>query len=427
MAETIAGSYASLAGLEIVNNNRTFAYLRNGLAPPNLKLYGDCGCPTLIESLNCPGLTEYTDPVTDQAPWYSEGIPESARFAGFLATEFEGLDSPFERKVIESINHGGVPGRGRLKSREMTWRGYLFGADCCAVAYGLRWLAKALARQISCQDCYGDELEINVCCPEDTSVYPFRTLKNVVLTEGPTIQDQRPIGCGSCGGACVMEIEFVLVAAQPYLYSAPIAIYSNESLTENAIDPLTQATIECGDPNCSDVWFDPETGLCPLPVSPPTADYVNTCIPDWDIAKASYFSVPRSTWKELEEVVPIISIRAGAMPLQHIQLGFYSSASELPCQDLIDYPPDCDVMCDQLELFIIPADSTFYIDGRTRKMTLICPDGSAYPGERLTSGPWSWPSFDCYGFCMEVKYESQTTLAGELYTTISLTVVPRTF
>lgn len=454
MPDTVAGTYATLAGVEIVNDARTYAYLRNGLGPSSLNIYGECACPNILEILDCPGQTEYIDPETDKAPWYSPNIPESAGFLGFITDSFMGLNSPFTRTVTETRN-GGILTRSRLNARELEWRGFLFGATCCSVQYGLRWLAKTLARfDTSCRDCNGDDLELIVCCPEegDTSS-PLRLLKGVGLLEGPIIESERKVctaGCSSgCGGSCIIEVTFTLVASQPYLYAPPVPIYDCVNIWEDAVTPYTLSTelegeypfyvpVDCGTPDCSENLFEAGIGaLCPTPTLPPAPTYSNSCFdpithfnfdPQFNYPLATYLSVPESHWNDLEEVVPVITIKTGPAIVPYIRIGFYESINEDPCASLSAYPPNCNVICDPIGIIAIPANSSFYIDGRTKKMAVICSDGTVYPGEKLTSGPWSWPAFTCFGFCMEIMYQTYNIQeAGYRDTCVSLSLVPRTF
>ena|SRR5688572_1799682 len=439
MADSIAGSYATLAGIEFVNDHRTFSYLANGLGPSSLNIRGDCGCSNIVELLDCPEVTGYISPETDNAPWYSADNPASAGFLGFLTDEFEGMNSTFTRQVSENIGNGGVLNRSRLGTREMTWRGFLFGSSCCSVQYGLRWLSKTLSRFDSqCRDCFGDDLELLVCCPDADApatgiASPFRLLKGVGLISGPEILSERKTctsNCsGGCGGSCILEVEFTLVATQPYFYNTPVPVYDCINLLENATTPVTDDSVDCGPEDCSDVFFGVD-GLCEQPALPPTAVYTNSCFGTMITPLATYLTVPSSAWTELEEVVPVISITTGPLSVARLQLGFYTSATDNPCGDLLSYPPDCDVVCDELGIIAIPANSTFYIDGRTQKMSVICPNQQPFPGERLTTGPWSWPSFSCYGFCLEILFDSAPgafTSSGYEFTCVSLTLVPRTF
>ena len=434
MADSIAGSWASLAGIEIVNDARTLAYLENGLGPSSLNVRGDCGCPNIVDLLNCPGVTGYDSPATDDAPWYTADIPESAGFLGFITDEFDGMQSTFDRKVTQAVGNGGVLNRSRLATRELTWRGYLFGTTCCSVQYGLRWLTKTLSRfDTSCKDCFGDDLELLVCCPDEDeaatgSSSPFRLLKGVGLIEGPTILSQRKTctsNCSArCGGSCILEVEFTLVATQPYFYSPEIPMYDCVSFS-NGVAAVTDPEVPCGPFDCSDALF--ETGPCALPELPPTATYINLCAQSiTGFGPAVYLTVPREMWNDLEEVVPVISIENNSgFAFTAVRLGFYLSSNGDPCGDLLNNPPNCDAICDELTIFSIPGASTFYIDGRTRKMALICDNNNtAFPGERHTSGPWSWPTFSSHGFCLELQFIDEVNKNDVC---VSLSLVPRSF
>lgn len=683
MSDSVAGAAAWLGGTEIVNDSRTIAYMRNGIKPETLTVNGDCGCSNTLALAGCDD--EYTTPAEDVAPWYDPAIPESAEFAGFLSTEFEGLNSTYARSVTESIGDGATLGRSRFGSRTMTWKGFLFGSSCCGVAYGLRWLGKKLQGTKNCgNNCFGDDLELLVCCPtleaaqglgpnlvcnssfDNSSVYyagtgntvitwmdipnysgigalqvsnpvggsitfstgsasssncfmavtanksyklsfyikgntgaasqivgvtfnwynnldafigqtvlsdigsdsssdwslltatgtsplaatsvrinftigdgltlpneihiiddvalnqvnyapivdPFRTIKNVSLLDGPVISSERKMGStcgGTCGGATAIEIEFSLIGAQPWLYSAPIPVVNcvpvdsnsvpiiggvlsgtitnnpllaaGTSITSTAfaslplvvsegvlyliLDPLgiagqpetvlvtahtagsTTITVkrgqlgtiarqhasgtqwqlasDCAPVNCGDALtyeLVNQLGLsCAPPSLPPTSTYVGCYVPDVNTYRAVYITAPRAMWNSLSEVVPVITIQTGGLPLIGARIGFYSSADGNPCGDLINVPPACDLVCDTLSIVGIPANSKFYIDGRTNKMSLICGTNAVFPAEPYTLGPFSWPSFDCYGFCMEFAY-NPTFTSDELC--VSLSLVPRT-
>lgn len=375
----------------------------------------------------------YTSPAVDGSPWYSPDVPESKDFLGLIVDEFKGMDSPFKRTVSESVGNGAVLNRSRLGSRQLKWKGYLFGATCCSVQYGLRWLTKSLSRfGTTCKDCFGDDLELLVCCPDngESPESPFRLLKGVALVEGPVITNEHKTcssGCSyGCGGSCILEIEFTLVASQPYFYSPPLPVYDCVVLGDGADDSFIFSDIACPPFNCSDALFE-AAGPCQLPVLPPTATYSSLCFTNAEgtFNRANYLSVPRSSWKFLEEVVPVITVtNFGPITSTGVKLSFYSSPDGNPCGDLLLNPPECDNLCDDLVLTNLPGGSTFYIDGRTRKMSLICGDNNtAFPGERHSNGPWSWPVFSDIGFCMQVLFQDLT----EDSICVSLSLVPRTF
>lgn len=449
MADNIAGDAAFLGGVEIVNVARTIAYLNNGLAPANLVVQASCGCPDLFDIIGCEpasgvtGGTGYTDPATDDAPWYSEDHPESAQFAGFYPVEFDGMSSTFEREVSESIGNGGIFNRSRAASRSLTWTGYLFGANCCAVAYGLRWLTKTLQGSGQCNDCFGDDLELLVCCPsvESTTATPnveaFRTLKGVGLTEGPEVISERRLGSAcegssGCGGAAVMEIEFTLVATNPWFYRAEVPLYNCIPFTDS-VPLVTDEEVDCPPVNCGDAidsLYKTNRG-CPDPALPPPGEYVSFCNdPPPALTHGLYLTIPRSAWREFEEAVPYIVISTGATYAADLTIGIYTSNSEDPCGEILTEPPFCNAICDKLTIRVIPANAKFVIDGRTRKMSVICGDGSAFPGEPYTTGPWSWPTFDCFGFCLEIASAPNSPDAGAFpflpeFSCVSLSMIPR--
>jgi len=166
--DSVAGAWAAIEGVEFCNVARTVAYLRGGYGPPKLTVNGECDCPedqlrTLVGCDDAP----YSTPADDGAPWYDAAIPESADFAGFYPTSFDGLDSTYTRDVVEIVSGGGggVLGRLRAKPRAMVWRGFLFGRTCCSVAYGLRWLTSVLRQSRCGAECGGEKLDLLVCCP----------------------------------------------------------------------------------------------------------------------------------------------------------------------------------------------------------------------------------------------------------------------
>lgn len=438
--DSIAGDAAFLAGTEIVNVARTIAYLQNGIGPGSINVRGDCGCPGLRDIIGCD--LAYVDPLTDEAPWYSEDHPESNEFAGFYPVEFEGMSSPFERSTSENVTDGGALGRSRVGSRTLTWRGYLFGANCCAVAYGFRWLTQTLrAATQDCGGCQGQDLELLVCCPDaddasPTGIEAFRTLKNVALLEGPTILSERRssaacTGSGGCGGSAIMEIEFSLFAAIPWLFRSEVPIVNCIPLSE-ASDRITVEEPECPPINCGQDLFNTylTSRGCAVPELPPAATYSIDClILPTDLEKAVYITVPRTAWREFEEAVPYIVIDTQDFYLTDLQLGFYTSNSGDPCGDLATNTPDCDLVCDKLTILALPADSKFIIDGRTRTMSVVCNTNIAFPGERYTLGAFSWPVFSCYGFCLELLFSSEepgVNLPNLGNGCISLSMVPRT-
>lgn len=453
MADNVGGDYASFNGIEIINQARTTAYLQNGLKPSSMTVAADCGCPGLIDLIGCD--EEYVDPTTDNAPWYSADHPESADFAGIFVTQFEGLSSTFTREATAAIGDGSQLGRGRYAGRELVWRGFLLGSSCCGVAYGLRWLTKILSDPGGCRDCQGHDMELLVCCPAvDTTddyggydegygplpglnIDAFRTLKGVGLIEGPVILSERRTagGCegvaGGCGGSVIMEVEFTLLASNPFLFRPEVPVVNCIPFNEGVPRITTEDGEDCPPVVCGDDFFELYLTArgCEIAELPPAGVYDIGCLArPIDLETATYITVPRSLWREYEDAVPYIVIDTGAFYITDMTLGFYSSASGDPCGDLATNSPNCDLICDKLEILALPAASKLIIDGRTSKMSLVCSTNVAFPGERYTLGPFSWPVFSCYGFCMEITYSTDNEAIGSAYLgngCVSLSIVPR--
>lgn len=244
----------------------------------------------------------------------------------------------------------------------------------------------------------------------------FRTLYNVGLTEGPLVTEQVRGGCG-CGCAEIMQVEFTLVASKPYLYQDTIVIANSLPLSFGV--PTTAPELsDCGTNNCA---INP---ACPPPVTPPLPVLTNNCYVAPVTPTATRISVPRTYWPDLTDVVPIITIYSGSQPIKSTTLDFYLTASGDPCGELVGLGTfACNPACGTLKIPYIPGDSTFVIDGRINKMTVVCPfRASTQPGEKLTSGEWGWPSFSCYGFCFELITD-QSVLNSTA--TVTLELVPR--
>lgn len=260
--------------------------------------------------------------------------------------------------------------------------------------------------------------ETDVIFPPKESVNnnAFRTLYNVGLTEGPVITEHQRVGCG-CGGAEVMQVEFTLVASKPYLYQDSIVIQNNLPLSFGVATSSPELA-DCGQATCA---INP---ACPPPVTPPLPVLTNNCYVAPITPTATRISVPRSYWPDLTDVVPIITIYSGSQALKSTTLDFYTTASGDPCGEIVSlgaFP--CNPACGTLKIPYIPGDSTFVIDGRINKMTVICPFRTAIqPGEKLTSGEWGWPSFSCYGFCFELITD-QSVLNSTA--TVTFELVPR--
>lgn len=459
MPESAAGSAAFLSGEEIVNDARTLSYLEAGYGHPSLTVTGGCTCPCIRELIDCDS-DPYISPMVDPAPWYDDSVPESADFAGFLTVEFEGMGSTYQRNNFDKITGGAVLGRLRPAARTLTWRGFLFGRSDCAVQYGLRWMTANL-RGTTCL-CGGEELDLLVCCPEVSGTPPvsgcvptpnqpeacppftqpdaFRTLKSVGLLEGPKILSQRRIGCGGCGdSSCsggdtlIMEIEFSLLAGNPYLFGCPVCLCVDATFpafdvgdcdwfkVADSNNPEIDCSLGAGGVACPpEVDCSDDEVVCPtadLPVLPPFDD---RCFCD-SIAPVQFCcNIPADSFGQFFEGAPIIEIFSGSSVMRSTTIRFFENFTGQDCCTVAENP--C-IQCDSLQIRYIPASSTLTIDATTRSVTLLCPGMIApIPAEHLTVTPFAWPILQCIDYCICVETEGSIVAPDA---TVTFSIVPR--
>lgn len=431
--------YLCFAGTQIANNCATVAYAQGGYSTLDVR---NCGCCTnLPDALG----EHYSTPAGDAQPWIDASDPDSADFAGLLITDITGLDfAPFSRTVIDNSAGGAILGRGRYGPRTIVVTGVLIGATCCAVGYGMRWLASMLRGSCdttsAASRCAGDDLEYYTCCPEVCEDAPGftsfaacfapykRTLHRVALTDGPEIVSTQGTGCGCCESCPVQTIQFTLTAGEPYAYSDPMVIAQGVPLAPSdsvcpiwvKVPPGTACSNvgPCADP--PDCTLDPD---CPQPVAPPSIPIVaNPCSCSPLNISTVCADVPPNSISATAEGVPIIQIFAGMTALRNVVITIYTNPQGLPPASL-----DPCSACAQVTVAYIPPSGTLTLDGTVRKATITCPGSSPTPANTLIGSgfrPFTWPTLDCgnvrYTICVQAS-----TVSVSPDTAFSLRIVQR--
>lgn len=147
--------YLELGGVEIINVERTQAYVRH--MAPNIAL-------PLIEKYEglhiALGDKPYESPALDGAEWVTTDLHEfggfvgeyslhadtaTHRFYGMYPLEIQGIgDSTYSAEMTEGVLAGGRAGVGRAASRSIRVHGLLIGADQLAAQLGREWLKGVL-------------------------------------------------------------------------------------------------------------------------------------------------------------------------------------------------------------------------------------------------------------------------------------------
>lgn len=425
--------YALLAGNEILNSNRVIAYAR-ALGITSLT----CGaCDTLGRALN---ENDYTSPDADNAPWWDPTVVASKDFAGVLGLEITGLDTPVNvREVIPLARNGGALNPLNRRVREIQIRAALFARTECALSYGRSWLAAATRGGNCGLDCVGDEFCFLTCCPQDCPEpedgepdtcgdSEWRTLFNVGILEGPVVRPAVRIS-----GGWMQEVTVTFSAGNPFIYRiatlAAAGPVGGEVLPNYEEDPdkwvcLDEAT------NCVDEAVGGACGALPAPILPVIP--ADPCFPVGKfVAWRAVISLPDGLTPFWLETVPLIRLRtgpAGAPPapngLRRLILRWYTNPTGLDCRTALQNPDitqrdlgPCDV-CAEIQIPVVPPNSTLTLDGRTERAWVDCPGGpglaTAEPfvyGRRGTA--FQWPVFACgQTMCLEIIAQADSVQPG---------------
>ncbi|MCY0957751.1 hypothetical protein [Streptomyces sp. H27-H5] len=419
--------YLRIGGIEIANSTRLAAYLESVGSP--LTDYGNCGCPTLTpEVLGEDG--PYTNPVDDEAPWYDVDVPESAEFAGFMVLSVEGMDDfPVTRQTTTAVSGGASLGPSRVQGRTITVTGVLLGSTCCGVQYGLQFLSEALAG-CSGGSCDGDCLEVFSCCPGDEDLTPQqftdryrRTLRRVVLAEGPKVLERTGNGCrsGECTlGADLLTVEFVLVAGTPWLWADVMPVLEMPLRPPGAGDCPEWCLVTRGEEapdgcaccrlgSCSDPVVSSQSVTCMLDTPPPAPRAPDTCYCLPIAAERQCFELDLTTRPGWSVDVPVITLRAGSYDLRDVTISFYERTpahGTFTCEEIADYE-----RCDPHSVYtaaFVPAGTAVVIDGQVSRALVECAplcETSPYIFG-AEGGPASYKPIDCATYCVCIETDA---------------------
>lgn len=216
--------------VEICNGARVIEYLRRGLADTAQGHYilgpGEmCGVLYRGDLGTCSSPAIFTSPSVDPAPWYDPAEPGSQRFLGLhlLDIDPDSYSSPVVRTVTQRLSGlgGGTLSAEYLKPRTWKFTGALISADDEGAEYGMRWLTSVLSTT-QCDTCETNTLTVRLVCPpgdcSDDEVGLWYSY-DVALVDGPHETKNGP-GQKPYLGGCRdwVEVEFTMIAANPWLY-----------------------------------------------------------------------------------------------------------------------------------------------------------------------------------------------------------------
>ncbi|MGW0086560.1 hypothetical protein [Streptomyces sp. NPDC003393] len=411
--------YLTLGGVEVANHARLAVYLET--VGSSLTSATVCRCETFTAATV--GDLPYTTPAEDGAPWYDPDVPESADFAGLLVLDVAGLDThPVRRSVTNAVTGGGSFGPARAMPRTLTVTAVLLGATCCAVEYGLHWLAEVLTGCTS-GECEGDCLTLFNCCPseeEDPATFQERhrrTLRRVALVDGPEVTARRGDGCagGTCStGADIVTVEFILSAATPWFYTDTMPVLE----VGPPVDDSTACVTWClhgSEAGCEGTC---RLAACPDPMAACADPTCRPSLPPSPTLAETCYCLPLAVERECWEVdlsdrpawsadVPVITIRAGeGEDLRNLTLTLYQRSAgddALSCDEMADIN-----RCNPHSVYhvrYLPAGGALSLDGQIGRAVVECggvcessPD--VYGRDGL---PPTWRPLDCATYCLAIE------------------------
>lgn len=149
--------WLSVAGTEVINNDRVRAYAKELTPSLTVSLGRDDEADEALRKILAD--KPYSTPLFDEAPWYDPDDPDTADFCGVLGLGVTGLsDSTRTATTVEHNQSGGGFTGVRKAVRNVRYSALLVGASMAAVEAGHNWLSMALEGDCDA-DCNG-----SYCC-----------------------------------------------------------------------------------------------------------------------------------------------------------------------------------------------------------------------------------------------------------------------
>lgn len=398
----------------------TSTEVSNGLftPPPGSHKYG----PGLVEVSDCwgpaqmcdcsitipyddswPGLQRFLgDPLyrVELAPWYSREIPESGEFAGVWVTSVTGLDStPVNRNITPMIGSGGVASTHRDESRTIGFEALLVACTNAGLQYGMNWLTCQLRATTHTSTAVLSYLNAHPGSSKANPQHLRRELRNVVLTQAPTVGSSRVSGSAQHRQATTYLVRWEMVATTPYAFLPPITV--PVVWDEVTYKPINWVHAEgCVKPeSCSSmpVLFSSECVPEEITVRKQPPPVCGGCLPVGGLVKHKVL-VPTMDWPfSCRDTFVTTRIRnLGTAPLS-LQAFWEPCSADVRCEDA-HYP---------LQISGLPAGAEITLDGVTGRFWCWYDDRVRRPIGMVgtpNGAPWRPPIIDrqdCWNFVVQ--------------------------
>lgn len=369
----------TLGGVELVNNARTYAYIKRLL--PRLDV--QCEVPSTYRLFQD---KDYATPRVDKAPWVSADTA-SHEFLGMIPSSSDGLESSTQTVAVEELKgDGAAMGLRRNQSREIRVRGVLYATTRDGLRYGMDWFADRLSGGYcppnSGIPCEGETLisypQPRTSRPKEItySIHNARAYHDCKVLEGI-----RAIGPVKFDNAEAMEVEFILAAGNPFIFRArPVHWFTMVNPTGSSAD---ESRCRPERDAYNSLITDPALGSVVRPPRP---------------AEASPIEMP-SSWRRQDQWIDAKELNLPGQMVFNIRI--VNPSADLRKMRLRIYRRGAGY-CDFSGEFLItymPKGTTLIIDGITRSVKLERENGDLVPAGNLVIGsygrPSTWPEMDC--------------------------------
>lgn len=396
--------YLELGGVEIVNNARTAAYIKQWVPG----LWVKCDDDGLHRAV---GDNPYDRPSLDTAPWYRTADADTADFYGLYCTGVEGDDNSTRSMTItELTGDTAVQALARHGSKELRVKGFMVAKTKAAMESGWTWLRSVLDDNpcggVSLY-CEGRPLTFFKASPaaaDNTAASALvakyaRIMYRVEPIDGPRVTAKR-----NSKRSVLWEVEFVLNAGVPWSHTIPAA-----TATTTGVNPSTVGETFCPTQTDSydDLVVDPTAPAITRPPRPPAIDPF-TMPTSWN---RYVMSIPSTLGARSGRVIPTIVVTTGGSVMRNVRVRFYRTG----------FTDTCDF---EGEFYItyVPANSVLTINGPERLIS-VATAGDTKPAANLVVGsdgrPVKWPTMAC-GTSYQIYVDSVGALAGTVRTDVSI-------
>ncbi len=354
----------------------------------------------------------YTDPVTDDAPWYDPEDPRSADMLGVWVDDLV-LSSPLDR-TASNRQWGGTLSATKFGRRELTIGGRIYVRSKAAAEYARQWAFEALMNS-PCGEagCRLPTVELLAYCDTEDPDRGLRYLHEVGLIDWQwNLDTTDPLHCFA-------QFSATLAAKIPWLTKVPETVHTGLVLASSPFCDVCGNMTDAGE--CDErVIADPLALQCGCTDQParaiPTSQRAECYVRPMYVARQY---IPVTNPKLWTDGALRFTIRGGTEGIastvpsvKNLRIRAYANPLGLGPEDgntlLCGSDP-----CADVAIGCVPYGATMVIDGSTRRATVSVANQarSANPYLSSGSGKFTYPEYSCGDLMLAIDTDALQTSA----------------